>query len=187
MDVDPFTIRYQRKQKKRQDFKLVLSALVEGLASLVDGQRGFAEEFGLSYERVFHNDQESFKGRDSRKVIGEWLRSGEEGASKMRDLFDDLARHQVAVVEAIDQVSKESADLGKLKKSKLANKLGYDPRADSVVSKTCKGLNEDAHQRLMLSAFVAGYARAREQMRADREDGPEERHPGKAIMNQHQG
>jgi hypothetical protein len=187
MDVDPFTIRYQRKQKKRQDFKLVLSALVEGLASLVDGQRCFAEEFGLSYGRVFHNDQESFKGRDTCRVIGEWLRSGEEGAHKMSDLFDDLARHQVAVVEAIDQISKESSDLGKLKKSKLANKFGYDPRADSAVSKNRNGLNEDAHQRLILSAFVAGYARAREQMRADREDGPEGREAEKTVMKQHQG
>jgi hypothetical protein len=91
------------------------------------------------------------------------------------------------VVEAIDQISKESADLGKLKKSKLANKLGYDPRADSVVPKSRNGVNVDAHQRQMLSAFVAGYARAREQMRCDREEVPERRDAGKAIMNQHQG
>jgi hypothetical protein len=181
MDVDPFIVRYQRKQKKRQDFKLVLSAFVEGLASLVDGQHCFAEEFGLSYGRVFHNDQESFKGRDTRRVIGEWLRSGEEGARKMSELFDDLARHQVALVEAIEQVSKESADLGKLKKSKLANKLGYDPRADSAMSKNRNGLNKDAHQRLILSAFVAGYAQAREQMRAHSEDGSEGREAGKAV------
>lgn len=186
MEVDPFTIRYQRKQKKRQDFKLVLSAFVEGLASLVDGQRCFAEQLGLSDSRVFHNNQDSFKGRDACKVISEWLRSGEDGALKMRHLFDDLARHQIALVEAIDEVAKESAGLGKMKKNKLANKLGYDARADTGVSKNRKELNDDVHQRLILSAFVAGYARAREQMR-ENEDERDASDSEAAVMNQYQG
>ena len=71
MDFDPFSTHFQRKQKKREEFKLVLQELVEGTASLVEGQRCFADEFGLSYGRVFSDDFESFKSKDNCKVISD--------------------------------------------------------------------------------------------------------------------
>jgi hypothetical protein len=175
MEVDPFTIRYQRKQKKREEFKPVLRALVEGLASLVDGQRCFADEFGLSYGRVFDDDLESFKGKDTCKVIAEWLRGGEEGAERLKQLFDDLAQHQVALVETFDEVASESTEMSKLKKGKLINRYGFDVIADSSTAKHKRQHDSDTHQQLMMTLFVTRYAKARERMRSDMESGRNER------------
>jgi predicted component of type VI protein secretion system len=168
MDVDPFASQFQRRQKKREEFKVVLRALVEGLASLVEGQRCFAEEFGLSYARVFHDELESFKGEDTCNVISKWLREGEEGAASLSKLFDDLAQHQMALVEAADEVARESIDMAKLSKAKLADKLGESNRTDSKKSK--EAFRMALHQKLIMTAFVAGYAKSRERMRANDSD-----------------
>jgi hypothetical protein len=170
MDVDPFSTHYQRRQKKRQQFKPVLRDLVEGLASLVEGQRCFAEEFGLSYGRVFHDDFESFKGKEICKVLSQWLREGEEGAAMLRNLFDDLAQHQMALVEAADEVARESVGMAKLSKAKLANKLGANGKADLTKSK--EEFHAALHQSLIMTAFVTGYAKSRERMRNDQIESP---------------
>jgi hypothetical protein len=170
MDIDPFVTHYQRKQKKREQFKAVLRVLVEGLASLVEGQRCFAEEFGLSYGRVFHDDLESFKGKNTCKAISNWLREGEEGAAKLNNLFNDLAQHQMALVEAADEVARESIDMAKLSKVKLANKLGASNKTDLMRSK--QDFRMALHQKLIMTVFVAGYAKSRERMQADQTDGP---------------
>lgn len=163
MDVNPFHVHYQRKQEtKRQQFRPVLRALVEGVASLVEGQRCFAEEFGLSYGRVFHDDLESFKGKNTSKVIAEWLRSGEAGADMLRNLFNDLAQHQMALVEAADEVARESMDMGTLSKSRLADMFGMDANDESGKSK----YKQDMQQRLIMTAFVTCYARSREGAKA---------------------
>jgi hypothetical protein len=182
MEVDPFTTHYQRRQKKREEFKSILRALVEGMASLVEGQRCFADEFGLSYGRVFNDGLESFKGKDTCKVISEWLRSGEEGAVLLKTLFNDLAQHQVALAEAFDEVARESADLGKAKMGKLANKYGFDANGDSLNAKHKHDRHTDLHQQLMMTLFVARYAKAREQMKADTESGREEYHSGNTVL-----
>jgi hypothetical protein len=170
MEVDPFATHYQRRQAKREEFKAVLRVLVEGLASLVEGQRCFAEEFGLSYGRVFHDDLESFKGKDTCKVISTWLREGEEGAARLSNLFDNLAQHQMALVEAADEVARESNEMAKLSKAKLANKLGASNKAELKKSK--QEFRMALHHKLIMTAFVAGYAKSRERMRADETDSP---------------
>ncbi len=168
MDANPFPmLRHRRLETKRQKFRPVLRVLVEGLASLVEGQRCFAEEFGLSHGRVFHDDFEFLKSKDTRDVISEWIRDGEEGATRLRNLFDDLAQHQMALVEATEEVAKESVEMGKLSKSKLANMLGKDAKAESFKSQSKREMHQALHQRLFLTAFVAGYARSREQMKAE--------------------
>ncbi len=182
MEVDPFTIHYQRKQKKREEFKPVLRALVEGLASLIDGQRCFADEFGLSYGRVFDTDHESFKGKDTCKVITEWLRGGEEGAAQLNRLFEDLAQHQLALVETFDEIAAESVDMGKQKKSKLMNRYGFNVKVDSAAAKQKRQHYSDTQQQFMMTLFVTRYAKARELMRADMESGRKERDTGSTAV-----
>jgi hypothetical protein len=181
MEVDPLTIKFKRKQQKREEFKSVVRALVEGLASLIDGQRCFADEFGLSYGRVFYGDLDAFKGNDTCQVISDWIRGGEEGADMLKNLFDNLAQHQVALVEAFDEVASESADLGKLKKAKLANKYGFNSTLESHKAKNKREQNSDMHQQLMMTLFIARYAKAREQMRANMDDGSKKQETGSAA------
>ncbi|MEJ2452846.1 MAG: hypothetical protein P8103_01635 [Candidatus Thiodiazotropha sp.] len=182
MEVDPFSIHIQRKQKKREAFRPVLRSLVEGLASLVEGQRCFADEFGLSYGRVFSDDLESFKGKDSCKVISDWIRGGEEGAMRLKQLFGDLAQHQVALVEAFDELTTDSIDGGKPKKGKHANQNVFDTKADSSRAKLKRQQHLDAHQQMLMSSFVARYAKAREQMRADTESGHKMKDSGNTAV-----
>jgi hypothetical protein len=170
MDVDPFHhIQYQRYQNKRQKFKPVLRVLIEGLASLIDGQRCFADEFGLSFSRVFHSNLDSFKGQDTRKVLSAWLRDGEEGAEKLAVLFDNLAQHQMALLEAADEVAIESIAFSKTKKSRFADMLGMDVKKYSSKYKSDHELQRALHQHLIVSAFASGYAKARENMKSKQE------------------
>jgi hypothetical protein len=173
MDFDPFSTHFQRKEKKREEFKLVLQELVEGTASLVEGQRCFADEFGLSYGRVFSDDFESFKGKDNCKVISDWIRGGEEGARRLKQLFDDLAQHQMALVAAFDKVASESAEMGKSKKGRRTGKYSNDMQADAS-GKGSRQQYSNTQQHLILTAFVAGYAKAREEMRFDAEGSDKE-------------
>jgi hypothetical protein len=165
MEFDPFNTHYHRRQIKRQQFKPVLRELMEGLASLVQGQRCFADEFGLSYGRVFHDDFESFKGKNIGKEISQWLREGEEGAAMLRKLFDDLAQHQVALVEAADEVARESLGIAKISRSNLVKKISAKSKVDLLKSK--EGIHTALHQNLIITAFVIGYAKSRERMRND--------------------
>ncbi|MCU7843201.1 MAG: hypothetical protein KZQ93_05110 [Candidatus Thiodiazotropha sp. (ex Monitilora ramsayi)] len=166
MDVDPFYIHHQNKQKKRQQFKPVLRVLVEGLASLIEGQRCFAEEFGLSYGRVFHDDLDSFRGNDTCKVISRWIRDGEAGATNLKKLFDDLAQHQMALLEAANEVASESIAKSKSRKNKFANYLGMETKEYLSKYMTDQELHKALHQHLFLTAFISGYAKSREQMKS---------------------
>jgi len=88
----------------------VPEALSRGLAELVEGQRQFAEEFGLPYERVFTTAFEPFKGRDTGAVIHEWLSSDTDHAEEVRILLRDLADHQWALIAALESfVAAQSA------------------------------------------------------------------------------
>lgn len=167
MDVNPFSAHDQRRRKKRQEFKQVLRALIEGVADLVEGQRCFADEFGLSYGRVFHDDFESFKGKDASRVISEWLRNGEEGAVKMQDLFKDLSEHQMALVEAADEVARESIEIGGVKRHKLAKSYSLYGNVKYSKKKSRKDLHQALHQQVIVNAFATGYAKSREQMKAN--------------------
>ena len=51
----------------------VRDALARGMARLVEGQRQFAEEFGLPYSRVFSDGYESFKGRQVEAAVRDWF------------------------------------------------------------------------------------------------------------------
>lgn len=84
-----------------------MEALVCGVARLVEGQRQFADEFGLPYGRVFDDAFESFKSRDTRDVLRHWLTS-DEGAGQLQKLLCSLACHQLAVLQAAEQVTADS-------------------------------------------------------------------------------
>lgn len=80
--------------------------IVEGFGQLVEGQRQFAEEFGLPYERVFSDGFEAFKGREVRDVIRELLQGKGGGADELGRLLRDLADHQLALLCAVETVTR---------------------------------------------------------------------------------
>jgi len=80
-----------------------VEAMIAGLARLVDGQRQFAEEFGLPYGRVFDDAFEPFKSRDTREVLRDWVPS-DEGPEHLQQLLLNIAHHQLAVLQAAEHV-----------------------------------------------------------------------------------
>jgi len=162
LDVTLPTSLNQRVLKKREEYKHIIRALVEGIASLVDGQKCFAEEFGLSYGRVFHDEYELFKGQDTQRVIAEWLRSGEEGADLLKNLFNDFAQHQLALMEAADEVAFTAIQIQNGKKHKLVSMIDKENSQNSDLIKSLRSNRRMLHQYLVAPAFVSGYAKSRE-------------------------
>lgn len=141
--------------------------LVRGLASLTEGQRCFAEEFGLNYGRVFRDDFEQFKGKNPEKVIRQWLREGDHGIRNLQGLFDDLLRHQLALVGALEAVAAEAVEQLSPQRVEKASPglLGMRPFAWRCYRKLHRQYVQNhqlRHQNLVLNGFVAGYIRERE-------------------------
>lgn len=139
-------------------------ALAAELARLIEGQRQFAEEFGLPYERVFSDGFESFKDRDSSDVIAEWLAEGDSGAAELARLFDDLVSHQLALIGAIESLVAQ----GGSRRPSLQADRGGKPRIWARLLEALRPRRPDAadptvrYLSLVAPAFVAAYARQRE-------------------------
>lgn len=137
-------------------------AIARGLASLVEGQRQFAEEFGLPYGRVFADGFEGFKGRAAEAVIREWLTDREHGAERVEALFSDLVAHQMALVAALD-----GAVLHALEGSDAADSEDELPLWARIVRSITPGKQRETadpglrYLCLVAPAFVTAYDRAR--------------------------
>ncbi len=142
--------------------------LVRGLARLAEGQRCFAEEFGLNYSRVFGDDYESFKGQNPETVIRQWLKEGETGARKLQGFLDDLLQHQLALVTALEGIADTALEQFCPQKAAAAspNVFGLRPLAWRTYRKLHRDYVKNRqlrHQNLVIAGFVTGYTRAREQ------------------------
>jgi hypothetical protein len=141
--------------------------LVQGLARLAEGQRCFADEFGLNYGRVFRDEFEQFKGKNPETVIRQWLKEGESGTRRLQGLLDDLLRHQLALVGALEGIAVETVEQlspQRIEKSS-PGLLGLRPFAWRCYRKLHRQYVQNQqlrHQNLVLTGFVTGYIRERE-------------------------
>jgi hypothetical protein len=144
------------------------AVLLQGLARLIEGQRCFADEFGLAYGRVFCEEFNDFKGRCPEEVLRQWRGGGEEGTLRLRRVLDDLVYHQLALVAALDGVALEM--VSELSPRRVAEQtpgwLGLKPflwRSYRVLHKELEHNQNLRHARLVLPGFVTGYVRGREE------------------------
>ena len=142
-------------------------ALVAGVARLVEGQRCFADEFGLNYSRVFSDEYESFKGQSPEKVVRQWLLEGEEGAGKLQRLLDDLLRHQLALIGGLEGVARQVVvQLSPEEVEKQSSRiLGLRPFVWRRYRRLHRRYLEDQQIRLkdlVIGGFVSGYVQERE-------------------------
>ncbi len=84
----------------------ILETLIDGLVSLLEGQRQFALEFGLSLDRIMPYTTAFTQGLENRQLIQCWLenRAG-EGVAPLRRLFAELMDHQLALIAALDGIA----------------------------------------------------------------------------------
>lgn len=163
----PLTTEPTRRQKQARP--PAVQVLVQGLARLVEGQRCFAEEFGLTYGRVFRDEFEQFKGKKVENVIRQWLNDGDNGIQSLQGLLDDLLRHQLALVGALDGIAAEAVDQLSPQRVEKASPglLGMRPFAWRCYRKLHRQYVQNPqlrHQNLVLNGFVTGYIREREKL-----------------------
>ncbi len=159
----------QKKEPKSSRVKTAAGArvLVKGLAQLTEGQRCFADEFGMNYRRVFSDAYEPFKGEDPEKVIRQWLLEGEEGAERLQLLLDALVQHQLAMVGALEGIADET--LSQLSPIIVERSspgfLGLRPFRWRTYRSLHRRYAQDRQWRLknlVIGGFVSGYLRERE-------------------------
>lgn len=85
-------------------------AVILGFADLIQGQRQFADEFGLSLNRVFPNSYNALHGHRAKDVVATLFQSGNHNAKEVKNLFNDLITHQVAIFSALDGIAEESLE-----------------------------------------------------------------------------
>jgi len=150
--------------------KQLAKTVVNGLTRLVDGQRQFADEFGLSLHRVFRNSCEHLEGRTSKEVITDWFLSGDEGVQHIEPLIEDLLMHQLALVSVLDDVV--SSTLEKLTPEKVAgnnaDKLIYSVHNWQQYKSKIREYMENGnirYQELVMPGFLSNYIKIRESVK----------------------
>jgi hypothetical protein len=145
-----------------------IQALTEGITRLIEVQRLFADEFGLSYQRVFQSDFEPFKDRPPQDILLEWLHDGPRGAGALAQILEDLSEHQVALISGLDGIATQAlAELNPRKhKKKGVGVLGVRPMAWKHYKKFHEQMTDNKtarHQQLVLPGFVTHYVQTREE------------------------
>lgn len=137
-----------------------ISALVFGIARLVEGQKQFADEMGLPYARIFEDGFEAFKDAPVEDVLFGWLTAGNDGHANIEQLFVDLLGHQMALVEALAD-TRSQPPTRPVSLQKLFSLFQTDSHHQSHAT-------HRSYMEVTAPAFIAAYARAREQGRFDR-------------------
>ncbi|AJF06107.1 type VI secretion system-associated FHA domain protein [Geoalkalibacter subterraneus] len=143
------------------------TALISGVARLIEGLRCFADEFGLSPRRILGEAWEEFQCGNAEDVLRNWLRDGDDGAQRIERLFNDLTAHQVALLSGVDGVAREAARRFNPQHFKMQTPglLGIRPRAWRNYCRYYQELTaseQHLHRTLVLPGFVSAYIQTRE-------------------------
>jgi hypothetical protein len=149
-----------KKKNRKALSSRSISELVSGVSRLVDGQKQFADEMGLPYARIFQDGFEAFKDAPVEEVILSWLSAGSGGHKNIEQLFVDLLGHQMALVEALAEIRTQSPT----QPTSLQNLFGLFRSDNSHHTQA----SHRSYMEVTAPAFIAAYARAREQGRFDR-------------------
>ncbi len=156
-----------RNQDDKKSRKLAFTrALVHGIARLIEGQRQFADEFGLSLNRVFPNSYESLEGQTPTQHAISLFTADWNSITELENMFNDLILHQVALFSALDGIANETLNhMGDEGLGDGKSKVN-DARAWRLHKERLQELmDNDAlrFEKLIASGFVDNYARTQEQ------------------------
>ena len=103
------TSKQRGKDDERRERKLAFTrSLVHGIARLIEGQRQFADEFGLSHSRVFPNSFEALEGQTPTQLAISLFSADWKSITDLENMFQDMITHQVALFSALDGIAKET-------------------------------------------------------------------------------
>jgi hypothetical protein len=144
--------------------------ILNGIAKLLEGQRLFAEEFGLPYTRVFHQECQIFRDQEPDQVIRQWLQDKADGPSKFSRLIDDIVEHHLALCAALDGVAQES--ISQLSPTTIKARgfsiFGWRPFPWLTFRRLHRNYQTNdylRHQELVVKGFAKAYASHRDSFR----------------------
>jgi hypothetical protein len=161
------------KNQKPKQGPTSTHVILSGVAKLLEGQRCFAEEFGLSYPTILHPECEVFRQRKPETIIREWFQDKTDGPQKFSRLIEDLVEHNLALCAALDGVAQES--INRLSpaavKSKGLGIFGWRPFSWLTFRRLHRSFqNNDylRHQEIVVKGFAKAYSFHREVFRSNR-------------------
>ena len=157
-NIDPDVERRQRKLAFTR-------ALVHGIARLIEGQRQFADEFGLSLRRVFPNSYELLEGQTPTQLAISLFTADWKSVSEVEIMFADLIQHQVSLFSALDGIAHAALKhMGDEGLGDGRSKLN-DARAWRLHKERLQELIENdslRFEKLVASGFVRHYIKSQE-------------------------
>jgi hypothetical protein len=140
------------------------NTVVKGMAQLIQGQRQFANEFGLSSARVFPQTYHLLDGKNPKAFLKQIFRSGEPGIKQLQDLFTDMVEHQLALFSAIDAVAKEAIHSLSPKNIQIENpyRFGSNWRFYKSYHKQFQADTNIRFNLIVAPGFVKKYSKIRE-------------------------
>ena len=147
--------------------------ILTGIIKLLEGQRCFADELGLPYDRVFDEECQIFRNKKPGLILGAWLQDKVEGPAKFTRLVNDLVEHNLALWAALDGVALESISrLGpSAVKSKSFSIFGWRPFAWLTFRRLHQNFATNdylRHQELVVKGFAKAYCAHRDTLRTSK-------------------
>lgn len=147
--------------------------ILSGVAKLLEGQRCFAKEFGLTYPTILHPECQVFRQRKPETIIHEWFQDKTDGPQKFRHLINDLVEHNLALCAALDGVAQES--INRLSPAEVRSRgltiFGWCPFSWLTFRRLHRSFqNNDylRHQELVVKGFAKAYSFHREAFRSNK-------------------
>lgn len=142
---------------------VTLNILVQGLANLIAGQKQFAEEFGLSLNRLFPQSEENLQVSDLKKSLAQWLMDeSPETQMQLQQLFDALAQHQLALIAALDGIALQTLSEVTTQLPDTTIRFALSQHAAKKWLRTLQDNKYLRYQKLIAPGFVESYIKSRE-------------------------
>jgi hypothetical protein len=141
--------------------------ITKGLVRLIEGQKRFAEEFGLNLQRLFPEVEEVLLNNDFGKVIQEWLETA-EGVRNLQQMFESLVKHQLALISALDGIALQT--IRELTTKELNAKLRLGLRLNKSAIDHVHELKNNQqlrYQKLIVPGFIDAYVKTREKLQKE--------------------
>lgn len=138
-----------------------LKIVAQGLCQLIEGQKRFADEFGLNLGRVFPHIDGNLQGEALADLIEGWLQTdAAEIGIILQHLFNAVATHQLALMGALDGIAIQT--LATLAAQEPANKLRRFVYPIKNTAQELKKNQQLRYQKLVIPGFVDTYIKMRE-------------------------
>ena len=149
------------KQAKKNKPTAVTAAIIYGLTNLVMGQKRFAEEMGLSLNRIFPQAETMLQQENIAEQIKQWL--DDDNDNVVRQLFETLVKHQLALMASIDGIVLHTLNeiSSRTDKNLLKGLLKTKSRSKDYLQEL-KNNQRLRYQKLIVPGFVKHYVRVRE-------------------------